>query len=73
MHSCILYQLVTLDNKDIICYKEETLAKYSLPSDWLAGLGWGGENLMYSMQDVVNTTVSVAREMTIVEQAKLIR
>ena len=74
--SCILYQLATratLDNKDIICYKEETLAKYSLPSDWLAGLGWGGEHLMDSMQDVVNTTVSVAREMTIVEQAKLIR
>ena len=42
VHSCILYQLATLDNKDIICYKEKTLAKYSLPSVWLAGLGGDG-------------------------------
>ena len=41
VHSCILYQLATLDNKDIICYKEETLAKSSLPAECLAGLGWG--------------------------------
>ena len=68
VHSCILYQLATLDNKDIICYKEETLANYSMPAEWLAGLGWGGEHLMDSMQEVVNTTVSEARERTMVEQ-----
>ena len=32
-------QVEALDNKDIICYKEESLAKYSLPFEWLAGLG----------------------------------
>ena len=63
----ILYQLATLDNKDIICYKEGTLVKYSMPAEWLAGLGWGGEHLMDSMQEVVNTTVSEARERTMVE------
>ena len=41
--SCILYQLATratLDNKDIICYKEKRLVRYSLPSEWLAGIWW---------------------------------
>lgn len=71
VHSCILYQLSTLDNKDIICYKEDTLARYSLPSEWMAGLGWGGEHLMDSMQEVVNTTVSEARERTMVEQGDI--
>ena len=42
-------QVEALDNKDIICYKEESLAKYSLPFESLAGLEWGGEHLMDNM------------------------
>ena len=56
--SSILYQLLatraTLDNKDIICYKEKRLVRYSLPSEWLAGLGWGGEHLMDNKQEVIS-------------------
>ena len=63
VHSCIFCQLATLDYVDIICYKDEPMAKYYLSSE---GLGWGGDHLMDSLQDVVNTTVSEAR--TMVEQ-----
>lgn len=67
VHSCIMYQLSTLDTMNIICYKESSLATYTVPAEWRAGLGWGGEHLMDSMQEVVNTTVNEAREKSFVE------
>jgi len=71
VHSCIMYQMSTLDNKSNICYKDRSLSRYTLSDEWRAGLGWGGEHLMDSMWEVVNTTVNEARERTIVEQGDI--
>ena len=39
VHSCIFCQLATLDYVDIICYKDEPMAKYYLSSEGLGGEG----------------------------------
>eukprot|EP00092_Neocalanus_flemingeri_P027091 GFUD01029377.1.p1 GENE.GFUD01029377.1~~GFUD01029377.1.p1 ORF type:complete len:2023 (+),score=566.09 GFUD01029377.1:57-6125(+) len=70
VHSCIQYKLATVDSLESICYKDDALAAFSLPAEWLAGLGWGGEHLMESMQEVVDTTISEARERSMVEQGE---
>merc|ERR1711874_825135 len=51
----------------VICYREEALSRYSVPAEWSACLGWGAEKEVTTVEEVVETTVSEARERSFVK------
>jgi len=67
VHSCISYRLETILSNDTVCYKQEMLDNFNVPTDWLAGLGWGGEHLTDTMQQVVNDTVNETIEKSLLD------
>ena len=45
-------------------YREAALADWEPPGEWKAGLGWGGQRDTETVQSMVDTTVSEARDQT---------
>ena len=79
--ACIQYKVSSLsvcDENDsvtgdsVICYREEALSLYSVPTQWSASLGWGAEKDVTTVEQVVDNTVSEARERSFVKSGDIV-
>ena len=67
VHSLVLYRTSSLTEEETVAFDGNKLGDFRPGQQWSSGLGWAGERELETVQETINTSLTAARERTLLQ------